>query len=403
MKVITRHIDEVFKIPIKIWSEDEIEEDALQQAYNLAKLPFVFHHLAFMPDMHSGYGMPIGGVMATKRVIIPNAIGKDIGCGMSAVPSTIKADSIPRETLLKIIQEIKNQIPVGYHHHTVQQIWEGFDQAPDIPIIQKELEAAKYQLGTLGGGNHFIEIQVDDKGYFWIMLHSGSRNFGLKICDEYHKKAVYLCEDWHSNIPSKDLSFLPIETVEAKEYLKAMNYALNFAYASRRAMMNCIMDIFRRYVSDIRFLDIINIHHNYAAWENHFGQNVIVHRKGATSAKAGQIGIIPGSQGSSSYIVKGLGNKESFESCSHGAGRKMGRNRAKQILSLKEEKKHLEDLGIIHSIEDVNDLEEATGAYKNIESVMKYQQDLVEIMTVLRPLAVIKSKNSLKDWKKKNA
>lgn len=395
MKVI---VDKTFMVPIKMWLEDA-EEEAIQQAYNLAKLPFVFHHLAFMPDMHSGYGMPIGGVMATKGVVVPYAIGYDIGCGMCTVPSNIKIGDVSREQLQKAVEAIKAQIPIGFKHHETPQEWIGFNSAPDIPIIQRELESARHQIGTLGGGNHFIEIQKDEADYLWVMLHSGSRNFGWKICKEYFNKAKVLCERWHSQIPNRDLSFLPIETVEAKEYLKAMDYALQFAYASRMAMMRTIMDILGDILPRIQFMDVINVHHNYAAWENHFGKNVLVHRKGATSARGNEMGIIPGSQGSKSYIVRGKGNPESFMSCSHGAGRRLGRKDAVRTLDLEAEKQILDAKGIIHSIEDISDLEEAPGAYKNIDIVMENQRDLVEIVMALEPIAVIKAKDKA-TWKK---
>jgi len=286
---------------------------------------------------------------------------------------------------------IRTHVPVGFNHHKEDQKWEGFEDAPDhIKVIDEQLNSAKKQLGTLGGGNHFIEIQKDKDGYVWIMIHSGSRNFGLKIASAYHKKALDLCEKWFSQLPDKELAFLPIDTLQAKEYMEAMNYALMFAKANRYHMIEMIKWVFIDQLGEIKFSDTINIHHNYAAWENHFGQNVIVHRKGATSARQGEIGIIPGSQGTKSYIVRGLGNPDSFMSCSHGAGRKMGRNQASRELDLETEKKILDDQGIIHGIRSVADLDEAAGAYKDIYEVMYNQRDLVEIVEELTPLAVIK-------------
>lgn len=375
------------KLPIKMWLND-IEDGAVQQAKNLANLPFVFKWVAIMPDSHVGYGMPIGGVLATKGVVIPNAVGVDIGCGMCAVRTSLTG--IDTETLKKIMGRIREAVPVGFNHQKENREWAGFDAAPDIPIIQQELNASRKQLGTLGGGNHFIEIQKSDTGDIWIMLHSGSRNFGLKIANEYHKKALALCSMWHSELTDKELAFLPIETKEAKEYLEAMNFALEFAKQNRFEMITAIKSAFVEQFPDIVFDEVINIHHNYAAWENHFGQNVIVHRKGATSAREGQVGIIPGSQGTKSYIVKGKGNPHSFMSCSHGAGRKMGRKQATRELNLEAEKKLLDDQGIIHGIRNTSDLDEATGAYKDISEVMKNQEDLVEIVFELTPLGVIK-------------
>jgi len=376
------------KLPIKLWLDD-IEETALQQAKNLANLPFTFKWVAIMPDSHQGYGMPIGGVLATIYAVIPNAVGVDIGCGMCAVKTSLQL--IERDALKQIMSEIRRRIPLGFDHHQTKQDWQGFDQAPDISIIQRELNDARYQLGTLGGGNHFIEIQRGSDGYIWLMLHSGSRNFGLKIATEYHQKAQHLCQKRNIDLPDKDLAFLPMETTEATEYLTAMNFALEFAKTNRYMMIDAIKAAVLKILGSVQFDETINIHHNYAAFENHFGKNVIVHRKGATSAKEGQIGLIPGSQGTKSYVVRGLGNPESFMSCSHGAGRKLSRKQAQKSLDFNEEKQRLDMQGIIHSIRNKSDLDEAAGAYKDIGIVMENQKDLVDILVELSPLGVIKA------------
>ena len=379
------------KIPIKLWVTDP-EAGALKQAYDLAKLPFAFKHIALMPDAHSGYGMPIGGVMATSGVVVPNAVGLDIGCGMCAVKTSLTKISV--ESLKKVMGLIREKIPLGFNHHPTPQSWEGFKDAPNVRVVQEQLSSATRQLGTLGGGNHFIEIQQGSDGFIWLMLHSGSRNFGKQIAETYHDKARVLCERWYSDLPTSELSFLPMESSEAKEYFEAMKFALEFAKENRFRMIDA-MKLSVREVLNNKSLDLfgetINIHHNYAIWENHFGKNVIVHRKGATSARDGELGIIPGSQGTKSYIVRGKGNPESFTSCSHGAGRMMGRKDAKRRLNLEAEKKMLDDQGIIHSIRSLDDLDEAPSAYKNIDVVMANQADLVDIVTELRPLGVIKA------------
>ena len=376
------------RLPIKLWLDD-IEPGAMEQAANLARLPFAYHHIAIMPDAHQGYGMPIGGVLATIGTVVPNAVGVDIGCGMCAVRSTLVEYDTDR--LKQVMGLIRKRIPVGFNHHKDKQEWAGFADAPDVPIIKQELQAAHYQLGTLGGGNHFLELQRAEDGRVWLMLHSGSRNFGLKIAKQYHDTARRFCEMWFSQIPDPELAFLPIETNEAKEYMAAMNFALRFALESRARMMAAMMQSLVDVFAGTAFEEPINVHHNYARFEAHFGKIVIVHRKGATSARSGETGIIPGSQGTASHIVRGLGNPESFASCSHGAGRKMGRKQACRELSLEGEIKRLNDAGVIHGIRSEKDLDEASGAYKDIGVVMANQSDLVEITTTLKPLAVVKA------------
>jgi len=401
MKRVLNPNEYLSKIPVKLWAEyNELEDSARQQMSNLANLPFAFHHVAIMPDCHSGYGMPIGGVLATENVVIPNAVGVDIGCGMCAVKTSIKASQLDRETLKIIMGRIREVIPVGFEHQKEKQ---GSMPMPlelgSHHIVMKEFFNADKQIGTLGGGNHFIEIQKDDINNIWIMIHSGSRNLGKKVADYYNDIAIKLNERYYSQVPKKwELAFLPIETIEAQDYLLEMNYCVEFALANRKLMMDNIIQIlinqelFNQNFNGLQNTrgSFINIAHNYAQFENHFGKNVIVHRKGATLAREGTIGIIPGSQGTKSYIVRGLGNPESFMSCSHGAGRKMGRNVACKTLNLEEELKIMNDKGIIHGIRTQKDLDEASGAYKDIDMVMENQKDLVEIITELRPLCVIK-------------
>lgn len=380
------------KIPVKLWL-DNVEESALKQINNLSNLPFSFHHIAIMPDCHTGYGMPIGGVLATNRVVIPNAVGVDIGCGMCAVKTSIREISI--DNLKKIMGLIRKCIPVGFNHHKEKQDeWFMPKTSLDVDnskVICKEYNSALKQIGTLGGGNHFIEIQRGNDDVIWIMIHSGSRNLGYKVANYYNKLAQELNEKWFSIVPKEwELAFLPIETKEAQDYLSEMNYCVDFALANRELMMRNIKGCFYDVLEDVEFEPIINIAHNYAVWENHFDKNVIVHRKGATLARKGTIGIIPGSQGTKSYIVRGLGNKDSFESCSHGAGRIMGRKEAINKLDLDNEICKLNNQGIVHSIRHQQDLDEASGAYKDITKVMDNQKDLVEILVELQPLAVIK-------------
>lgn len=394
---------ENYKVPVFSWCP-EIEENAMEQIDNLVRLPFVFNRVAVMSDCHSGFGMPIGGVLATKGVVIPNAVGVDIGCGMCAVKTSLT--EIDTETLKKIMGEIRKVIPLGFNKHD-----NGQDEClipyrllsemiEKYPVVSKEYNNALKSLGTLGGGNHFIEIQKGSDGYIWIMIHSGSRNLGKQVADYYNKLAVELNRKWFSDVPKEwELAFLPVDSEEGQSYIREMNYCVDFALANRQLMMDRIMEIFKNIIGsdfnnitskEFNNVDIINIAHNYARLENHFGENVWVHRKGATLATENTIGIIPGSQGTKSYIVKGKGNKESFMSCSHGAGRKMSRTKAIKELDLEKEIKMLDDLGVIHGIRNKEDLDETPSSYKNIDEVMENQKDLVEILVELTPLAVIK-------------
>jgi tRNA-splicing ligase RtcB len=381
------------KLPIKMWL-DEPEEKSVQQAVHLANLPFAFRHICLMPDTHSGYGMPIGGVLATRNVIIPNAVGVDIGCGMCAVKTNIRAETLVREQLTSIMRGIREVVPLGFDRHKVRQDENRMPQdfnLDEMVIVKRQYMAALKQIGTLGGGNHFIELQRCNDGFLWIMVHSGSRNFGLQVAEHYNKVAQKLNEMYFSSVnPKADLAFLPFQTDEAHKYYREMQYCTAFAFANRLLMMERIQQVVSTVLSGVACEPIINIAHNYAAWETHFGEKVIVHRKGATSAKTGETGIIPGSQGAKSYIVEGLGNPESFMSCSHGAGRLMSRTAALRNLNLEEEKRKLDEQGIIHSIRGKSDLEEAASAYKDIAQVMAFQTDLVKIKVELSPLAVIK-------------
>ena len=378
------------KKPIKLWLED-IEEGALDQAKNLANLPFVFKHIALMPDSHQGYGMPIGGVMAARDVIVPNAVGVDIGCGICAVRTDIT--SLDLDALKKIMGGIRVQVPVGFKHNQEKQDdWLSDREKGELwgwSVIEKEYTSSLKQIASLGGGNHFIEIQQGSDGFVWLMIHSGSRNIGYKVAQHYNKLAVELNAKWRSSVPKNwQLAFLPLESAEGQRYLLEMQHCVNFALANRERMMRAVQRCVEDVAGKVAFEEPINIAHNYAAMENHFQTNVMVHRKGATRAYKDQPGVIPGSQGTASYIVRGKGEPESFMSCSHGAGRKMGRKQAQRELDLEKEKARLE--GVVHAIRNRKDLDEAPGAYKDIFIVMANQSDLVDIEVELKPLAVIK-------------
>lgn len=377
-----------------IWA-NSVDAKAMQQIENLTTLPFLFHHLAMMPDVHAGMGMPIGGVLACKDVVIPNAVGVDIGCGMCAVKSNYKVTDISPDVLRKkIMSGIRQRIPLGMMHHTEPQpecyLPDGHEIAR-MEVVKRRQAAIVYEVGTLGGGNHFIELQKDEEGWLWVMLHSGSRNLGKLVCEHYDKLAQQLNARWHTKVdPKLRLAFLPVGTEEFKKYWAEMQYCVDFALCNRRLMMQRVQEVLAEALPGIAFEPMINIAHNYAAWENHHGQNVIVHRKGATLARQGVVGIIPGSQGTASYIVEGLGNASSFNSCSHGAGRVLSRTAAIASLDLQAEVSQLEAKGIVHAIRSQNDMQEATGAYKDIEEVIANQTDLIKVKTRLLPIAVIK-------------
>ena len=380
------------RIPLKIWGTN-IEESAMVQARNVANLPFAFKHIPIMADAHAGFGCPIGTVCATEGVVVPAIVGVDISCGVIAQETSIKHLGVAK--IKTIMNDIRNAIPVGIKSHKDPQ-----DGMPEIdeeeyknPIILREWNKAKKSLGTLGGGNHFIELQYSTDGYLWIMIHSGSRNLGKQVADHYNKIAKEMNAKYFSTVEKGyDLAFLPLETWKAQCYLKEMEYCIKYAEANRVIMMNKVCEIIQNNVAMVSFTGktFIHVNHNYARMEHHFGKNLLVHRKGATSAREGELGIIPGSQGTKSYIVRGKGNPESFMSCSHGAGRAMGRKQAQRNLNLEAEIRKLDDQGIIHGIRNEKDLDEAAGAYKDISIVMKNQEDLVEIVTELSSIGVIK-------------
>ena len=401
-----------YAMPVKSWCEN-CEEGAVKQAVNLAHHPALVHHVALMPDAHQGYGMPIGGVVAAKDAVIPAAVGVDIGCGMIATETDVPAEAFAEMSFRRTFQEkLKERIPVGEgESHRVTQDWEGFEEYTAHNGMRSSLWPSKLDrmnLGTLGGGNHFIELQkstaLDGSGdpeggaKVWLMIHSGSRNLGKRIEEHYHRIAARMCERFHSPLPDKDLAFLPIEEQTGHDYFTDMLFALRYAKENRRRMMEAMKATLAEFVPGVNFIRTIDIHHNYAAFEEHFGEKVCVHRKGATSAKLDEIGIIPGSMGTASYIVRGLGNPESFMSCSHGAGRRMSRIAASTTLTVEECDKAMD--GIVcerwHKYKGFGkakgrlDLSEAPQAYKDIEDVIASELDLVEPLVRLVPLASLK-------------
>ena len=396
-------------VPIKSWAEDIFTDGTvMEEFYALASLPFVYRHVAAMPDAHaSGHGMPIGGVVATERYVIPNAIGVDIGCGMSARRTTIKveelraSDSNHGTVLKKILGNIRRNVPVGNASHqkydssspdhfelasflvpTSGTMW--YPSSDIITIAHK-------QFGTLGGGNHFIELDQDDEGFVWLMLHSGSRRFGKEICDFFNKLAANINTKYQSSVPkSAQLAFLPMDTDEGKSYMYWMQIAMAYAFLNRKAMVDsCLNSLFS--TVDGETTESIDTHHNYAQMEHHFGHNVLITRKGAVRARMGEKVIIPGSMETGSYIAEGLGNEETFMTCSHGAGRAMSRNKAKSVRSVQDMVESMQKQGIELTTDRVDAvLDEGGHAYKDIDVVMANSATLVTPLYHLSPLGVVK-------------
>ena len=383
---------------IKNWATN-LEQGAVEQAINAAKLPCIFRHVAVMPDGHQGMGFPIGGVMALKDAICPNAIGVDEGCGMRTLKTNIKAEAIADMRIRRFwMTKTKEKIPLGEGNcHRENQEWELFDASP-FEITERD----RKNLQSLGGGNHFASLEQDQDGYVRFLLHSGSRNLGHRICTKYSEIAENLCTRWFVDLADVHLAFLPIGEKVTQEFIECLNFALSYALENRRRMMQAMKSSFQEMLDEFGlgtavFTEENDCHHNYAALENHFGVNVWVHRKGAIRVREGEFGIVPGSMGTASYLVNGLGNPDSFMSCSHGAGRKMSRSAASTTLTEEECNKAME--GIVcerwsrvrrGKAKGQLDLSEAPGAYKDIEEVIANEADLVKPIVKLTPLAVLK-------------
>ncbi len=400
------------RVPIKVWLSvaDNLDQECLRQALNLSNLPFAFKHVALMPDTHSGYGMPIGGVLASQGAIVPNAVGVDIGCGMGFIHTDIQA-SLLRDVQTQngslaqhLVGQIMRDVPQGFEHHRQKQDSKFLDGFPVRKLYDygasklPTLDEAYVQLGTLGGGNHFIELQEDEDGYLGIMVHTGSRNLGFKVANYFNQVAKEVNRKMGSNVPQEfDLAYLPLDTKEAKGYVEWMNFALGFARHNRERIMEkvqkIVFDGLKRHagISDIRISLQVNAHHNYAAEEKHFGEDVWVHRKGAIRANQGELAIIPGAMGSYSFIVEGQGNPEAFCSASHGAGRVMGRKEATKKFSVDEVLDDFKAKNVVLGKRRRSDTaEEYYKAYKNIEDVMAEQVDLAKPVLKLKTVAVVK-------------
>lgn len=401
------------KVPIKAWIDGvQLEPQARQQLINIAKLPFAFKHVAVMPDVHLGIGATIGSVMATKGAVAPPAVGVDLGCGMMAVRTILKASDLP-ESLTLLRAAIEKAVPHGRTDHGGANDRGAWGTIPGrvlaaaltlndglVDVIERapklarwKMDASYRQLGTLGGGNHFIEVCLDTEDNVWVMLHSGSRGVGNAIASFYIDKAKEECAKFFVDLPHPDLAFLPEKSELFHDYWQGVLWAQNFALLNREIMMEFALDalaVFTGYPTGlaIRSADkAVNCHHNYVARENHFGQNVIVTRKGAVRAREGDLGIIPGSMGAKSFIVRGKGNPQSFMSCSHGAGRMMSRAQAVKTFTIED---HAAATAGIECRKDADVLDETPGAYKPIEDVIAAQSDLIDVVAELHQVLCVK-------------
>lgn len=388
---------EIHKGKIKLWTQlDSVESQALDQLKNIASLPWVFRHVAVMPDVHYGKGATVGSVIAMKDALSPAAVGVDIGCGMGAMLTNLTASDLP-DDLRAIRADIEAAVPVGFNRHDtpapntkngkwVSNMLTRFRNLR-APFLDKGKQEGTMlsQIGTLGGGNHFIELCLDEQQRVWLMLHSGSRNMGKTLAEHHIAVARKLAHN--ENLPDKDLAVFLAGTPEMEAYRNDLTWAQEYAFLNRSTMKDLIFDQLRKHFPQIKEVDWITCHHNYVSEETHFGENLTVTRKGAISANKGQMGIIPGSMGTKSYIVRGLGNEQSFCSASHGAGRRMSRGEAKRRFTLEDLEKQLEG---VESRKDLGVLDEIPAAYKDIDQVMENQKDLVEVVATLKQVLVVK-------------
>ena len=386
-------------VPVKIWTDD-VDEKSEQQLVNIASLPFIHHHVAAMPDVHLGIGATIGSVIATRKAIIPAAVGVDIGCGMVACRLSITGNELDEKSLKKVFDQISRDVPVGRDQHRDERAL----VAAAAPFASR-LEAmtqkhprllkafgkfSKWvnQLGTLGGGNHFIEVCLDEANQVWLMLHSGSRGIGNALASYFIELARQDMERWMIQLPDRDLAYFAEGSEHFGDYVEAVTWAQEYAMRNRREMVDLVLAALKRHLPAFDVTgEVVNCHHNYVALEHHYCADVWVTRKGAIRAREGDLGIIPGSMGTRSYIVRGKGNPESFSSCAHGAGRKMSRTAAEKQFSAADLVRQTE--GVICR-KDKGVVDEIPGAYKDIDTVMANQTDLVDVMHTLKQVVCVK-------------
>lgn len=381
--------------PVLSWANHALGPEETQMAKNVANLPFVYKHVALMPDVHLGKGALVGSVIATQDAVIPAAVGVDIGCGMCAIQTPFRANQLDAKILKQIRLEIEAAIPVGFNHNqqveTAVYNWQGWQAFKTLHRGVQHLEQkALQQMGSLGGGNHFIEVCLDTADQVWLMLHSGSRNIGNMLAQNHIKTAKELAKLAQLKLPDPDLAYFVAKTPEFEAYWHDLQWAQDYARFNREVMMARFKRIVEQHLAGgkpTKALLAVNCHHNYAEQEVHFGESVVVTRKGAVRARTQDYGIIPGSMGAKSYIVRGKGNADSYCSCSHGAGRTMSRTKAKRQFTLDDLIQQTEG---VECRKDNGVLDEIPGAYKPIEAVMHSQDDLVEVVATLKQVVCVK-------------
>ncbi|OGA21769.1 MAG: RNA-splicing ligase RtcB [Betaproteobacteria bacterium RIFCSPLOWO2_02_FULL_67_26] len=394
-----RQVIEEGRVPVKIYTDD-VEAGARQQLVNLSQLPIIHHHVAAMPDVHAGIGSTVGAVIATHRAIIPAAVGVDIGCGMIAMRASLTGNDLDEQRLKRVFDQISRDVPVGREQHKEaraltdaakpfgRELRRILDKHPQLEKRFPRTQNWVFQMGTLGGGNHFIELCLDEANHVWVMLHSGSRGIGNAIGTYFIELARRDAERQQIALPDRDLAYFREGAEHFDDYVEAVGWAQRYAAANRRAMADLVLAAMRRHLPAFEVTtEAVNCHHNYVERERHYGADVWVTRKGAIRARQGDLGIIPGSMGARSYIVRGKGSEESFQSCAHGAGRRMSRTQARKTFTPRDLVEQTE--GVVCR-KDRGVVDEIPGAYKPIDEVMANQSDLVEVVHTLKQVVCVK-------------
>jgi tRNA-splicing ligase RtcB len=387
------------RVPVKVWTTD-FDAGTREQLLNVARLPIVHHHVAAMPDVHLGIGATVGSVIATHKAIIPSAVGVDVGCGVCAAQTSLTAEQLDERKLMKVFDQISRDVPVGFAQHADERAHGDAALAMEgrlasitakHPGVLSRMGKKSHwvnQMGSLGGGNHFIEVCLDESGFVWVMLHSGSRGIGNAIGTYFIELARRDMGRLDAQLPDRDLAYLTEGTQHFDDYVEAVSWAQDYARRNRDVMLDLVLDALRKHLPGFELTKAaVNCHHNYVQRERHYGEDVWLTRKGAIRAGRGELGIIPGSMGARSYIVRGRGNADSFDSCAHGAGRRLSRNAANRQFTEADLRRQTE--GVVCR-KDRGVIDEIPSAYKPIDEVMANQSDLIEIVHALKQVVCVK-------------